>query len=103
MSDPRLVTDNPAASRFELADDGHLAELTYRLNGKRLALIHTGVPEALAGRGVGGLLVRAAVDRAARYGLTIVPICPFARSWLARHPDAAARAGIDWGNGGAPQ
>lgn len=77
--------------------------MVYRLNGKRLVLIHTGVPEALAGRGVGGVLVSAAVDRAAREGLTIVPLCPFARSWLERHPDAAARAVIDWGQGGAPQ
>ncbi len=47
-----------------------------------------------------GRLVTAAVDQAARDGLTIVPLCPFARSWLERHPDAAARARIDWGEGG---
>lgn len=96
MSDARQVTDNAAASRFELTDKGQLAELMYRLNGKRLVLIHTGVPESLSGRGAGGLLVSAALDRAARDGLTIVPLCPFARSWLERHPDAAARADIDW-------
>ena len=99
MSDAPPVTDNQAESRFELWVDGRLAELPYRRNGKRLVLIHTEVPEELEGRGLGGALVRAAVDRAAREGLTVVPLCPFARGGLQRHPDTAAKAAIDWGQG----
>ena len=90
------VTDNQAASRFEISEGGYLAELRYHHSGKRLSLIHTEVPEELEGRGIGGRLVIAAVDRAAREGLTIVPYCPFARSWLERHADVADRVTIDW-------
>jgi uncharacterized protein len=72
------------------------AELIYHRRGNRLALIHTEVPPELEGRGIGGKLVTAAIDRAAREGLTLVPLCPFARGWLERHPDAAARSVIDW-------
>ena len=90
------VTDNVAAGRFEVWVNGHLAELLYRRIGDRLVLIHTEVPDALTGRGLGGRLVAAAVDQAAREGLTIVPLCPFARDWLPRHPDVASRAAIDW-------
>jgi uncharacterized protein len=97
VSDAAAVTDNQADSRFELDTDGHVAVLMYRRNGKRLVLIHTDVPAELEGRGIGGQLVVAAIDRAAREGLTIVPLCPFARSWLERHADEAARAAIDWG------
>jgi uncharacterized protein len=97
VSDALQVTDNQAESRFELDTDGHVAVLMYRRNGKRLVLIHTDVPAELEGRGIGGQLVVAAIDRAAREGLTIVPLCPFARSWLERHADEAARAAIDWG------
>ena len=97
MSEPRLVTDNQAASRFELGADGSLAELLYRRVGNRLVLIHTEVPVELEGRGIGGALVAAAVDRAAREGLTLVPLCPFARGWLQRHPDVAKTATIDCG------
>ena len=97
VSDAPQVTDNPAESRFELRDDGHLAELLYRLNGKRLVLIHTETPVELEGRGFGGRLVAAAVDRAAREGLTVVPLCPFARGGLERPADEAAKATIDWG------
>jgi uncharacterized protein len=96
MSDDHQVSDNPGKSRLELHADGHLAELLYRRNGKRFVLIHTEVPEELEGRGLGGTLVSAAVDRAADQGMTVVPLCPFARTWLERHPDAAERATIDW-------
>ena len=99
VSDAQAVTDNPAESRFELSADGHLAELLYRRNGKRLVLIHTEVPVELEGRGIAGALVAAAVDRAAREGMTVVPLCPFARGWLERHPDTASQAAIDWGQG----
>jgi uncharacterized protein len=100
VSEPQHVTDNQAASRFEITADGQLAELLYRRNGNRLVLIHTEVPAQLEGRGIGGALVAAAVDRAARDGMTLVPLCPFARSWLERHPDVAGRAAIDWGGPG---
>ena len=90
------VENNAAASRFELSEDGHVAELVYRLTGDRLVLEHTGVPEELGGRGTGGKLVQAAVDHAAANNLTIVPECPFARGWLEKHPDAVAHVTIDW-------
>ena len=92
VSDYADVIDNTDASRFELRADGWLAELVYRVRGDRLVLVHTEVPLELEGRGIGGRLVTAAVDRAAREGLTLVPLCPFARGWLpqtARYVTAA--------------
>jgi uncharacterized protein len=96
VSDESQVTDNQAESRLELEADGHVAELEYRRNGKRLVLIHTEVPTELEGRGLGGRLVTAAVERAQRDGMTVVPLCPFARGWLERHPDVAAQVEVDW-------
>jgi uncharacterized protein len=96
MTESPDVIDNQDQSRFELRADGQLAELDYRHHGHRLVLIHTEVPAQLEGRGIGGRLVMAAIDRAEREGLTVVPLCPFARGWLERHPDAAAKAAIDW-------
>jgi uncharacterized protein len=96
VSDEYPVTDNQAESRFEIRAGGYLAELIYHRRGNRLVLIHTEVPEELERHGLGGRLVTAAVDRAAREDLTIVPLCPFARGWLERHPDVAGRVTIDW-------
>ncbi|MGH9274992.1 MAG: GNAT family N-acetyltransferase [Acidimicrobiales bacterium] len=95
-TDGPQVTDNAEEQRFELTMDGHVAELVYRLEGDRLVLVHTGVPDELEGHGIGGRLVRAALARAELADLTIVPQCPFARAWLERHPDDAARVKIDW-------
>ena len=86
MADTPIV-DNTAAGRFELRDGEHLAELVYRIDGKRLVLVHTGVPDELGGRGLGGELVRAALGKARAEDLVIDPQCPFARGWLAKHPD----------------
>lgn len=97
VSDVPKVTNNEEASRFEIETDGRLAELDYRRNGKRLVLVHTEVPIELEGRGLGGALVTAAVDHAAGEGMTVVPLCPFARTWLERHSDVAARVPVDWG------
>jgi predicted GNAT family acetyltransferase len=87
MSD---VIDNPAESRLEITVDGHLAQLVYERHGNQLVLIHTEVPEELGGQGLGGDLVKAAVELARNEHLDIVAECSYARTWLQRHPDEAA-------------
>jgi predicted GNAT family acetyltransferase len=82
--------------RFEIERDGHVAHLKYLRDQGRLVLVHTEVPDALEGHGLGGALVTAAIDFAAEHELTVEPQCPFARAWLERHPDVAGRVVIDW-------
>lgn len=90
------VVDDAAHHRFMYVEDGHEAQLVYETGPGRLVLAHTEVPDALGGRGIGGRLVAAAVDRAAAAGETVVPWCPYARRWLETHADASARVTIDW-------
>jgi hypothetical protein len=90
------VFDDVPNHRFAYIDDGRVAELIYRLRGERFVLVHTEVPDTLGGRGIVGRLAQAAVERADREGLTVVPACPYAEVWLRRHPDQAARVTIDW-------
>lgn len=90
------VVDDVERHRLVLREDGLDAQLVYRVRGDRLILVHTEVPEALGGRGIGGRLVRAAVERAQRSGETVVPSCPFARAWLTDHADVAASIAVDW-------
>jgi predicted GNAT family acetyltransferase len=97
MSEAAEVTDDHEDSRFEIVIDGSVAELAYRRRADRLVLVHTEVPESISGHGIGGELVRAAVERAAKERLRLVPVCPFARDWLEHHPDVAATVDIDWG------
>lgn len=84
------VAHDPETSRFETEVEGHVAELVYRVDGRRMSMLHTWVPSPIEGRGVGSALVRAAVDEAMRRDLTIVPVCSFVRAWLDRHPEVQA-------------
>jgi predicted GNAT family acetyltransferase len=94
------IVDNAARSRYELNRDGHTAELDYSIEDHRIVLLHTEVPKALGGQGIGGELVDAAVQRAARDGLTIVPRCAYARRWLEKHPDRVGDVTIEWAAAG---
>ena len=90
------IVDVPDESRFVAVQDGAVAELVYRTEEGRLVVVHTGVPEELEGRGLGARLVRSALDKAERDGLTLVPLCPFARRWLREHPSDAQKVTVDW-------
>jgi predicted GNAT family acetyltransferase len=90
------VVRDTAHDRLVWAQDGSEAELVYRRRGDRLFLIHTGVPDALAGHGIGSKLVQAAIDWAELDHLTVVPICAYARKWLTEHPEAATKVQIHW-------
>jgi predicted GNAT family acetyltransferase len=81
------ITDNTERSRFEMPVGDEVAFLDYRRSGKQLHLMHTEVPSALRGRGAGTRLVRAVLDKARAEGTTIIPICPFVKAFLEKHPE----------------
>jgi predicted GNAT family acetyltransferase len=81
-------SEGDTKGRYVIRLDGHEAEMTYSRAGEKLIIIdHTSVPDALGGRGVGGMLVRRAVEDARKEGKKVVPLCTFARGYIARHPD----------------
>ncbi|MFN7101334.1 MAG: DUF5996 family protein [Pseudorhizobium sp.] len=80
--------DGPAKGRYRLVIDGVEAEMGYSRAGEGLIIIdHTEVPGALRGRKVGERLVRQAVEDARRDGIHIIPLCPFAKAQISRHPE----------------
>jgi predicted GNAT family acetyltransferase len=81
------VTDNVADHRFEMIVDGETAFLDYASEDGRLALIHTEVPQALEGHGIGGTLVRSVLNEARTRNLQIVPRCEFVQEYIRRHPE----------------
>ncbi|MFT4255992.1 MAG: GNAT family N-acetyltransferase [Pseudoxanthomonas sp.] len=90
MSEPHLpIRHAPGDSRFSTTVDGHTAVLDYRLHAGSLEIEHTGVPEAIGGRGIAGALVRAALDHARAQGLKVVPACSYAAQFIHRHPEYA--------------
>lgn len=87
MGSAETVRHNPEASRFEIELDGQLARCEYRLQGGAMLLVHTEVPPAHEGRGIGAALVRAALEHASAAGLRVRPHCSFVSAYLARHPE----------------
>lgn len=90
------VTDDTAKEQFAASMGGATAKLEYELDGDRLLLLHTEVPEEFRGQGVGGQLVEAALSKARVDDLTIVPWCPYARRWLKEHPDRIGEVVVDF-------
>ncbi len=80
------VTNNPEKNRYELEVDGHLSIADYRLEDNRLIITHVEVPEALRGRGVAAQVMQGVAADAKGRGLAIFPVCPYAASYLKKHP-----------------
>jgi predicted GNAT family acetyltransferase len=81
------VIHNTAQSRFETTVDGQLAKLDYHLRDSVIVLVHTEVPKALEGRGLGASLVQAALAHAREAGLKVEPRCAYAAAYMQRHPE----------------
>lgn len=82
------VTDNPEASRYEIRRDGELAGFVdYRLKEDVISFTHTEIDAAYGGQGLGGALVKAALDGARQAGLQVAPSCPFVARYILRHEE----------------
>jgi len=90
MSTAVEVVHNEAQNRFEVTQEGHLAELDYQRVGAEIIFTHTGVPAALEGRGIAGALVKTGLNYARDHGLAVVPICPFVKGYIERKPEYQA-------------
>jgi len=81
------VRDNPAQNQFEMDTEAGLAFARYRRAGSTLSILHTEVPRAIEGRGLGSQLVRGMLDLARAQGDKVVPLCGFVRRYIAQHPE----------------
>jgi len=92
-SDPDIVithseVNNKGRYEARLDDVRKAGELTYsRLNAGTVIADHTGVPDALRGRGIGKALVERLVADARAGGFRIVPSCPFVSALYDKHPE----------------
>ncbi|MFC5186196.1 GNAT family N-acetyltransferase [Actinomadura harenae] len=86
----KVVTDNREQSRYEITVDGTLAgfaEYALRANGGIVVFVHTEIFPEYEGQGVGSALARGALDDVRGGGRTVVPLCPFIKGWIEKHPD----------------
>jgi predicted GNAT family acetyltransferase len=85
--EPRVV-ENPEQERYELwLGDEFAGEIRYTLrDDRKLVLVHTEIDPSHKGEGLGNVLVQGALDDLRERGIEYVPVCPFVRAYLRRHP-----------------
>ncbi|MGX5655246.1 GNAT family N-acetyltransferase [Geodermatophilus nigrescens] len=82
------VHDAPDADRYEIRDGDRLLGLAaYQRRGETVVFTHTEIDPDSEGSGLGGKLVRAALDDVRGRGGSVVPQCSFVRGWIERHPE----------------
>ncbi|MFD9334323.1 GNAT family N-acetyltransferase [Streptomyces sp. NPDC060028] len=89
-------TDERKAGRLLAVEDGgvvgSIAYFVLAAPPHALVAVHTIVEPGHEGRGIAGGLVKAFYGIAAAEGVPVVPLCPYAASWAAKHPDQAPEA-----------
>ncbi|WP_326733926.1 GNAT family N-acetyltransferase [Streptomyces sp. NBC_01022] len=92
---PRISDDRSAGKLLAYLDGEAAGVIVYFvLDGTPAALVavHTVVEQGHEGKGIGGSLVKEFYAMAAREGVPVVPLCPYAAKWASRHPDEAPEA-----------
>lgn len=81
----RSIEHNPGQLRFQWTEDGILSVLDYQLHDGVMIITHTGVPEAVGGRGIAADMTKAALEKAREEGWTVRPLCSYAAAYIRRN------------------
>jgi predicted GNAT family acetyltransferase len=93
-ADQIVVRDNPERNRYEAYVGSELAGYAdYHSQPGLVTVLHTEVDPAFEGRGVGSQLIRGMLDDIRHRDASVLPVCPFVRAFLQRHP---AYADLAW-------
>ena len=86
-----VIDHDQKARRFTTRVDGQQAVLDYTLADATMTITHTGVPSAIAGRGIAAELMSAALNVAHSAGWKVDAACSYAAAYLRKHPDGGER------------
>lgn len=84
---PHTLVNNQEKKRYEFQLSGMTAFIEYLRAKNKIYLTHTEVPKDLEGQGIGGELVRQALEDVKSKDFTLVPLCPFVALYIKRHPE----------------
>ncbi|MDL2265737.1 N-acetyltransferase [Parabacteroides sp. OttesenSCG-928-G07] len=88
MNEQLKLIDNKEAGRYEFHIEGYIPLIDYRISDDGdIYLIHTEVPLALEGRGIGSQLVKEVLTDVKSRGLRLIPLCPFVAGYIKKHPE----------------
>lgn len=86
------VRHNPERQRFEILDAGNrIGKAAYKDydggTAPQRIFYHTVINEEYGGQGLAGRLAGVALDNTVDAGMGIVPVCPFIKKFVAKHPE----------------
>jgi predicted GNAT family acetyltransferase len=89
------VRHNAGRERFEILDAGRvIGKAVYKAYdggaSPQRIFYHTVINEEYGGQGLAGQLATVALDETAAEGTAIVPVCPFIKKFIGKHPEYAA-------------
>ena len=82
-----VVEHDPIAHEFRAALNGARAVLEYRRAPGKIYFVHTEVPPDFRHHGIADVLAHAGLEYARAQHLSVIAICPFVASYIARHPE----------------
>ena len=83
------VRHDPSERCFSLLIEGHRCVLDYTVQDQVMTITHTGVPNALGGRGLAAQLTKFALDYAHAQHWKVIPRCSYAAVYIDRHTEYA--------------
>jgi hypothetical protein len=92
-ADGRLIelSRDTASRRYRASVDGEvIGEAEFLLTPDLVVFTHTEIDPGFEGQGVGSALIRWALDDTRAQGYSVLPTCPFVRSYIDRHADRYA-------------
>ena len=84
------VQHDAANQCFFLLIGAQRCVLDYTLQDQVMTITHTGVPDALGGRGLAAQLTKFALDHARAQSWKVIPRCSYAAVYVQRHLEYAA-------------
>jgi predicted GNAT family acetyltransferase len=85
------ITDNRERNRYEAkTPDGDVAGVVgYQKSSELIVFTHTNVEDKYEGQGIGSKLAAGALNDARAQNLPVLPLCPFIKGYIERHPEYA--------------
>lgn len=81
------VINDSVNQRIEVRVADQYVFIAYRRHENHITFLHTDVPVALEGHGIGSAMAHAALEYAQAENLEVVPLCPFVRGYIGKHPE----------------
>lgn len=86
------ISHDSTGHLFTTEVDGFRAKLEYTLADGVMSITHTGVPQAIGGRGVAADLMRAALRFAGENAWSVNPLCSYAAAFMRKRAQAPNEA-----------